>query len=98
MSEPRGKDSGQETRHTSLKLSILFILLVAGILGAGFFYHHTMFSQKLGDDAGRNAGFCKLAVQVHAWRDDGRLDGVEHVESRRHLAKAVPVDTAFVGT
>jgi hypothetical protein len=61
------------------------------------FHHHAVFSQKLGHHRGRNARLGKLAVQVHARGDDGRLDGVQHVEAGRHLAKAVPVDPTLVG-
>ena len=57
----------------------------------GFFHHHTVLGQKLGDDGRGDTGLGKVALEVQARRDDGRLDRVEHVEVWSHVAKAVPV-------
>ena len=58
---------------------------------AGFFHHHAMFCQKLGQHGSRNTCFVKLAIQVQAGRDKRGLDGVEHVEAVGHLTKPVPL-------
>ena len=50
-----------------------------------------MLGQELGDHAGRHARGGKAAADVHAGRDDGGLDRVQHVEALGQRAEAMPV-------
>jgi len=83
MSELQGKVCGQETRRTFLTLSALFVLLVAGILGAGLFYHHK--HEKLHLQALRNqlSAIADLKLdEIALWRAERRIDASFYHDNR----------------
>ncbi|ABL00330.1 GAF domain-containing protein [Pelobacter propionicus] len=63
------------TRRSTLALMAGFVLLVPGLLGAGFFYHRNMESERLREVQGRLSAIADLkSGEIAHWREERRID------------------------
>ena len=57
----------------------------------GLLHNDSVLGQILGDDRRRNTGVDERTVEIETGRNHRRLNRIEHVEPRRHVAEAMPV-------
>ncbi|NVN91030.1 MAG: GAF domain-containing protein [Desulfuromonadales bacterium] len=80
---PNVVEIGGETRNSSLALIVVFVMLVAGILCAVYFYHHTHEKQHLGAMRSQLSAIADLKLgEITLWRAERLIDASLFHENR----------------